>query len=124
MTVTYEDYYKLTLAKKQKPDAEAHDQRIMTRVVGVQMEELMNKPDWKLYLDSVNLILERKTGELKALEAQLLSEEDPKVRKDYTFLKGVVWGLTNAISCGKTVVQNGKMAAKALAEEAEDVRRN
>lgn len=119
MSVTYQDYYKLKLQQK-KTDVEAKEQKVMTRVVGIQMDELMNKPDWKLYLDSVNLILERKTGELKALEVQLLDKEDPEVRKGYSFLKGVVWGLTSAIDCGRVIVKQGSKAAESLKKEASD----
>ena len=116
MTVTKEDFLALQNRNGTRMTKEVHEQKVLAKGVGLEMEGLTQEPRWKLYLDAVNLILEKNTAQKQDLERRLLSEEDLKVRRDYQKASGVVEGLTSAIGCAKVLIQQGVLAGKTLEE--------
>ena len=121
MTVSYADYQKLMSGRQQATALKDNqkEQLTMAKVAGLQIEELTNKPDWKLYLDAVEAIRGPALKNLETLKNQVLDEESTLSRKAYHRAMGYADGLTAALNCAKVILKQGSTAQNKLKEEAE-----
>jgi hypothetical protein len=110
----FNEFHKIQRSEMAKK-AQAHLEQLRIRAgVGKQLEGLANDPQWKLYLDHVNALLEPKKQRLEVLKRQLLDEESPAARREYYRVSGEVEGLTSALSCARVAIESGKEASKEL----------